>query len=270
MLSHLQSVYIQTHSTIAVIHQMYHQAVLATTRYQIAWSTYVQIFTIGYNLQSYRKQHSSILEYKMIKKPNNNSNNDNKNNNKVKKKKKVQLVHYGQMCVVMAKWIKSWLIDSLFLSSTLSLKETHTRRCTHTHTHTHTYTQSGKAEIQKARVPGRRLSKQSCSQIYFRLTTFDSSRFSAEGQPQSSFWLFCCRIICEFPCLCLFNRLLLKNKPVFHAKNYLDNFLLFTLVFLSYFFLTGLFLARQLFMKVSFSPDVILCDWLDLKHQLTN
>ena len=204
----------------------------------------------------------------MIKKPNNNSNNDNKNNNKVKKKKKKSAVSplwpdvccHGKMNKIMVNWFTVLVIHFIIEENT------HTQ----VHTHTHTYTQSGKAEIQKARVPGRRLSKQSCSQIYFRLTTFDSSRFSAEGQPQSSFWLFCCRIICEFPCLCLFNRLLLKNKPVFHVKNYLDNFLLFTLVFLSYFFLTGLFLARQLFMKVSFSPDVILCDWLDLKHQLTN
>ena len=54
-------------------------------------------------------------------------------------------------------------------------------------------------------------------------------------------------------------------STVFHSINSSDNSPL-SLFFWSYFCLSSIYL----FMKVSLSPDITLCGWLGLKHQLTN
>ena len=69
-------------------------------------------------------------------------------------------------------------------------------------------------------------------------------------------------------------------SPVFHSKKVLPTTLCFpTLFFWSCFCLIGpfkyitpywSFQPLYIFMKVSFSPNIILCDWLGLKYKLTS
>ena len=59
-------------------------------------------------------------------------------------------------------------------------------------------------------------------------------------------------------------------SAVLHSKNSVTtlHFLTVLVVFFSAYWSFQVYI--YLFMKVSFSPDVILCGWLGLKHQLTN
>ena len=59
-------------------------------------------------------------------------------------------------------------------------------------------------------------------------------------------------------------------STVFHSINSSDNSLLSDSVLPVLFLPCWPFHRQYLFMKVSFSPDVILSGWLGLKHQLTN
>ena len=56
----------------------------------------------------------------------------------------------------------------------------------------------------------------------------------------------------------------------FHSINSLDNYSLSHSLLLVLFLSYWSFLTICLIMKVSLSPDIILCGWLGLKHQLTN
>ena len=60
---------------------------------------------------------------------------------------------------------------------------------------------------------------------------------------------------------------LMALSTVLHSIHSLDNFLPSHSVLPVLF---PLYSTIYFFMKVSFSPDIILCGWLGLKHQLTN
>ena len=59
-------------------------------------------------------------------------------------------------------------------------------------------------------------------------------------------------------------------STMFHSINSPDNSLLSHSVFLLVFLPYWSFQLCYLFMKVYFNPDIILCGWLSLEHQLTN
>ena len=89
-------------------------------------------------------------------------------------------------------------------------------------------------------------------------------------------WCGCC-------CLCFWHKptelahsflfcsiyVFLALSTVFHSINSPSTLRFLTLFFWSYFCLIGP-LNLYLFVKASLSPDIILCGWLGLRHQLTN